>query len=77
MIWEGEPFLLAGSHGALKERYMKRFTPLILILGLSLAAQAGAATLDDLELRDHWMGDTWDRDALRDRTVVVEFWGYN
>ncbi len=45
-------------------------------LALSGAA-AGAATIDDLTLGDHWAGEKWDKDSLRDRTVVVELWGYN
>lgn len=40
-------------------------------------AAAGAATIDDLVLGDHWAGEKWDKESLRDRTVVVELWGYN
>jgi len=34
-------------------------------------------TLDDLSLGDHWMGEKWDLESLKERTVVVEMWGYN
>ncbi|MHC5039121.1 MAG: hypothetical protein ACYTHM_17570 [Planctomycetota bacterium] len=51
---------------------------LLLILPLALlGGSAAAATLEDLELGDHWMGEKWDKESLRDRTVVIEFWGYN
>lgn len=44
---------------------------------LGMAAQAAAAGLDDLELGELWMGEAWSKETLRERTVVVEFWGYN
>ena len=47
----------------------------LLFLPLLVAGTAAAATLDDLELRDLWMGEAWDKESLKDRTVVVEFWG--
>ena len=46
----------------------------LLFLPLLVAGTAAAATLDDLELRDLWMGEAWDKESLKDRTVVVEFW---
>ena len=56
----------------------------ILILGGALmiapflsASLWAEPTLDDLSLGDHWMGEKWDRESLRERTVVVEMWGYN
>ena len=49
----------------------------VLVLAALGPASASAATLDDLELGDLWSGEAWDLEGLKDRTVVVEFWGYN
>ncbi|GEM_PF-1160967 len=52
---------------------------LLAILGAFWAGaeSARAATLDDLELGELWLGEAWDKASLKERTVVVEFWGYN
>lgn len=47
------------------------------LVPLLAAGAASAATLNDLELGDHWTGASWDKESLKDRTVVVEFWGLN
>lgn len=47
---------------------------LLLIAGASLAQ---GTTIGDLELKDLWAGDSVDQEFLKDRTVLVEFWGYN
>jgi hypothetical protein len=38
-------------------------------------ADARGMNLDDVRLNEHVLGDRLDRDALRDRTVVLDFWG--
>ena len=56
---------------------MRVFGAVLLLVPLLMIGSAGAATLDDLDLGDHWMGEKWDKDSLKERTVVIEFWGYN
>jgi hypothetical protein len=44
---------------------------------VAAAGVAHGATIADLELGELWMGEAWDQGALKDRVVLVEFWGYN
>ena len=53
------------------------FFAAVLAIACLAAPAARAATLDDLELGERWMGEAWDKEALKGRTVVVNFWGYN
>jgi hypothetical protein len=44
---------------------------------VAAAGLAQGATIADLELGELWMGEAWDQASLKDRVVLVEFWGYN
>jgi hypothetical protein len=57
-----------------------RFAHIIIaVFGLLclVGGTAAATTIDDLELGDCWMGEKWDKESLKGRTVLIEFWGYN
>ena len=49
-------------------------TAVVLVLVL-LPADASGMTLDDVRLNEHVLGERLGREALRDRTVILDFWG--